>query len=162
MYGLDVEPGFFDLGYELFRDKETMHATCVAADLTKLCVSSIEPMKSSIDVISVQSIFHLFTLKDQNTVAQHLSGLIKPIAGSIIVGRQLGNREAGEQRGLSEDTTIFAHNPDSWDSFWQDVGASTNTKWKVDTRVEEAAERAKRQAWASPGMIVLVFTITRQ
>ncbi len=162
MYGLDVKPAFFDLGYELFRDKGKMHATCVAADLTKSCVPSIDPMKSSIDVVSAQSLFHLFTLRDQKTVAQHLSELTKPIAGSTIVGRQLGLREAGEQRGLSEDTTVFLHNPDSFESLWQDIGAITGSKWKLDTRVEEAPERVRQQAWASPGMTILVFTVTRQ
>ena len=117
MYGLDVEPAFFDLGYELFRDREKMHAAFVAADLTRSSVPSIEPMMSSIDVISAQSLFHLFTLKDQKTVAQHLSKLTKPVARSIIVGRQLGLVEAGEQRGLSEDTTVFLHSPDSLDIF---------------------------------------------
>lgn len=162
MYGLDVEPAFFDLGYELFRDKEKMHATFAAADLTRSSVPSIEPMMSSIDVISAQSLFHLFVLKDQKTVAQHLSKLTKPVPGSIIVGRQLGLVEAGEQRGMSEDTTVYLHNPDSLDIFWQDIGATTGSKWKVETRIEDVPERVRQQAWASPGMTILVFTVTRQ
>ena len=162
MYGLDVEPGFFDLGHELFRDREKMLAKCVAADLTKSSVPSIEPLKSSIDVISAQSLFHLFTLKDQTTVAQHLAELTKPMAGSIIVGRQLGLMKAGEQRGLSEDTIVFLHDPGTFDRFWQDIGATTGSKWKVDTWVEEAPERVRKQAWASPDMMILVFTVTRQ
>lgn len=32
MYGIDIEPAFFDLGYELFRDKEKMQATFLSAD----------------------------------------------------------------------------------------------------------------------------------
>lgn len=75
VYGLYVEPAIFDLGYELFRDKEKMHATCIAADLTSSSVPNIDRMRSSINVISAQSLFHLFTMKDQKTIAPHLSEL---------------------------------------------------------------------------------------
>ena len=162
MYGIDIESAFFDLGYELFRDGEKMHATFLAADLTSPVVPSIKPLESKIDIISAQSFFHLFTLGDQVTAAIHLSRLTKPIPGSIIVGRQLGFMEARDTQGLTPETTVFLHNPESFTKLWQDVGAATDSKWKVDTRVERAPDRILHQQWAAPDMMIFVFTVTRQ
>ena len=162
MYGIDIESAFFDLGYELFRDGEKMHAKFLSADLTRPVVANIEALQSKIDIISAQSFFHLFTLEDQVTAAIHLARLTKPVPGSIIVGRQLGLMEARETQGLTPETTVFLHNPDSFTNFWQDVGAATDSKWKVDTVVEKAPDRILHQAWAAPGIMIFVFTVTRQ
>lgn len=162
MYGIDIESAFFHLGYELFRDREKMHATFLAADLTAPVLPSIESLESRFDIISAQSFFHLFTLEDQVTAAIHLARLTKPIPGSIIVGRQLGLMEARETRGLTAEATVFLHNPDSFTSLWQDVGAATDSKWKVHTEVGKAPDRILRQSWAVPGIMFFVFTVTRQ
>ncbi|MCJ1378459.1 hypothetical protein MMC17_001558 [Xylographa soralifera] len=162
MYGMDIEPAFFDLGYELFRDRENMQATFLATDLTKASIPSIESLKKSIDIISAQSLFHLFTLDDQKTVAKHLVVLTKANPGSVIAGRQVGTRKAGVHKGMGENTAVFAHNVDSLAQFWDDVGAATNTKWEVVSQVEEAPERVRKQVWAPEDVMILTFTATRQ
>jgi len=159
---MDIESAFFDLGYELFRDREKMQATFLATDLTKTNIPSIESLKNSIDVISTQSLFHLFTLDDQKTVAKHLVMLTKAKPGSLIVGRQVGTRKAGVHKGMAENTAVFAHNADSLSQFWEDVGAATSTKWKVVSQVEEAPERVRKQKWAPEDVMILTYTVTRQ
>lgn len=162
MSGLDIEPAFFDLGYELFRDREKMHATFLAADLTKTSVPSISSLRSKIDIVSAQSLFHLFNLNDQKTIAQHLVSLLKPIPGSMILGRQAGDLEAGEKRGLSQDSLVFLHNLETFERFWQEVGAATDSKWKADAQVGTAPRRMLSQSWSTPGIMVLSFKVTRQ
>ena len=162
MSGLDLEPAFFDLGYELFCDREKMHATFIAADLTKASAPSIIPLQSKIDIISAQAFLHLFNLKDQKTVAQHLVSLTKPIPGSIILGRQVGDLEAGEKRGLSQESLVFLHNPQTFERFWQDVGRATDSKWKVDAQVMKATPQMLVLPWSTPGIMVLLFKVTRQ
>ena len=142
MYGIDIEPAFFDLGYELFRDKEKMHATFISADLTTSVLPSVGLLEAKFDIISVQSFFHLFALEEQVSAATHLTRLTKPIPGSIIVGRQLGLMEARESQGLTPESTTFLHNPDSFTRFWQVVGAATSSKWKVHTEVEKVPDRS--------------------
>ena len=61
MSGLDIEPGFFDLGYELFRDREKMHATFLAADLTKTSGPRIAPLQFKI--LSVPRVFSIYSNK---------------------------------------------------------------------------------------------------
>ena len=162
MYGLDIEPAFFDLGYELFRDRDKMHATFITADLTKESVPSIESFGSSMDIISANGLLHLFNLEDQKTVARHLVRLTKPRAGSMIIGLQIGSMEAGERQRKSADTSHYLHNLESFDSFWQDVGAATGSKWRVDAKAEKTPESAGNQSWSMPDTMVLVFTVKRE
>lgn len=117
MSGMDIEPAFFDLGYEIFRDRDKMYATFLAADLTRTSTPSIAPLRSKIDIISAQSLFNLFKLEDQKTVAQHLISLVKPVPGSIVLERQAGGLEVGEKGGLSQESLVFLHNLQTFEQF---------------------------------------------
>ena len=117
MSGMDIEPAFFDLGYEIFRDRDNMHATFLAADLTRTSTPSIAPLRFKIDIISAQSLFHLFKLEDQKTVAKHLVSLVKPVPGSIILERQAGGLEVGEKGVLSQESLMFLHNLQTFEQF---------------------------------------------
>lgn len=139
-----------------------MHATFITADLAKESVPSIEPFGSSMDIISANGLLHLFSLEDQKTVARHLVRLTKPRAGSMIIGLQIGSMEAGDRPRTSTGTSRYLHNPESFDKFWQEVGAATGSKWKVDARVEKIPGSAANQAWSMPDSMVLVFTVRRE
>ena len=134
-----------------------MHATFIGADLTNPSTSEIEPFFSSIDIIGTNSLFHLFNLKNQKTIAQHLIRLTKPKAGSMIFGVQLGTAEPGEQHATYTGGAVFHHNPDSFNTFWQEVGAATGSKWRVDARNEKFFEASWR-----PDTNLLVFTVRRE
>ncbi|KAL1969667.1 hypothetical protein VTN77DRAFT_8220 [Rasamsonia byssochlamydoides] len=103
MYGIDIEPAFFQLGYELFHDADTLEASFLEADLIKpqFPLPSLEPIQGRIDVVSAQSLFHLFNLEGQKIVARHLVGLTKPGPGAMIAGRQIGAIQAREGPGLA-------------------------------------------------------------
>ena len=162
MYGIDIEPAFFDLGYELFRDKTRLNATFVAANLSQTSIPSLERLQGSFDIISVQNLFHLFNLEVQRTVARNLVSLIKPIAGSFIFGLQVGSTEGREVGGLANGATAFAHSIETWEKFWQDIGEATDSKWCVRVQVEETPDWFQGQRWAMSSMIILVFTAVRQ
>ncbi len=162
MYGLDVEPAFFDLGYELFRDRDAMHATFIAADLTKPSVASIETLASSIDIVSAFGIFHLFNLEDQKTVALNLVRLTKPKAGSMIIGRHASAMEAGERQRTPDERAFFLHNLESFDKLWQDIGAASGSKWKVDARTEKPPEGVTNLPWNKSDIMILIFTVRRE
>ena len=157
LHGLDIEPAFFDLGYQLFRDRHKMHAKFISADLTNPSIPHINPFDSSIDIVSAVSLFHLFDLRTQKTVAQHLVRLTKPKAGSMIFGFQLGTPEPVEQHATYTDSVVFHHNPESFDTFWQEVGAATGTKWQVNAKAEKMPEASWR-----PDTNLLIFAVRRE
>ena len=108
-------------------------------------------------MICANNLFHLFDLKSQKIVAQHLARLTRPKAGSMIFGFQLGSREPGEQHATYTDNAVFHHNPDSFDKFWQEVGAATGSKWRVDAKTGEIPE----ESWRLDTNL-LVFTARRE
>ncbi|MCJ1384810.1 hypothetical protein MMC17_007928 [Xylographa soralifera] len=162
IYGIDIEPAFFDLGYKLFRDKNRLNATFIATDLTQTSLPSLERLQGSFNIISAQNLIHLFNLEDQKTVARNLVSMTKPIAGSLIFGLQVGSTEGKEVGGLAKGTAAFAHSVETWANFWQDIGEATDSKWYVRVQAEVAPEWFKLRRWAMSSMIVLVFTVVRQ
>ena len=157
LLGVDIEPDFFELGYQLFRDRDKMHAKFICADLTDPSIPQIEPFVSSIDIICVNSFFHLFDLETQKAVALHLVRLTKPKAGSMIFGFQLGTTKPGEQPATYTNNVVFLHNSESFGTFWKEVGASTGSKWRVDAKTENIPEASWR-----PDTTVLIFTARRE
>ncbi len=150
-----------DLGYELFRDRDSMRATFITADLTKPSIPSTEPFVSGVDIISAHSLFHLFNLEEQKIVAKHLVRLTKPNAGSMIFGLHIGTLEAVERHAIFDDAVVFFHNVESFDRFWQDVGTATDSRWRVDARAEQIPEMGRSQAWCMPDTTLFVFTVRR-
>ena len=161
LYGLDIIPAFFGLGYELFRDRDRFDATFVSADLIKPA-QEIAALDGKIDIMGAFSLLHLFRLPEQKILACRLVRFSKPIAGSTIVGRQLGAPVTGHYDGLTKDTKIYMHNMDSFQQFWDDVGAVTDSKWVVDGFLQPVETKLSSLSWAMPGMSWLYFKITRQ
>jgi hypothetical protein len=85
------------------------------------------------------SFFHLFDRGKQVQVAKRAVQLLQPRAGSLIMGRQVGNDDAGEvvTKGLRGEYTRFRDNEESWRELWDKVGEETGTRWTVETSMEE-------------------------
>ena len=161
LYGLDIIPAFFGLGYELFCDRGKFDATFVSADLIKPAQET-PALDAKIDIIGAFSLLHLFRFPEQKALACRLVGFTKPIAGSTIVGRQLGAPAAGHYDGLTKDTKIYMHNMESFQQFWDDVGVATDSKWVVDGFSQPVEAKLSSLSWAMPGMSWLYFRVTRQ
>ena len=165
LYGMDVESSFFDLGFDLFLDKEKLAgATFVSGNL--LHDGALFPqLEGAIDIIHASSLLHLFTWEEQINVATRLVGFTKAKAGSMIIGRQVGAENAGEYRGLNEESTSYRHNVESFEKFWADVGEKTGSSWKTIARLDTqdiVAGLNLSQNWMEPGTRRLHFVVTRQ
>ena len=161
LYGLDIIPAFFRLGYELFCDEQKFDATFISADLIK-SAQKIPALDAKIDIIGAFSLLHLFRLAEQKTMACRLVEFTKPIAGSTIVGRQLGAPIAGDYDGLTKDTKIYIHNMESFQQLWDDVGAATDSRWAINGFLQPVETKLSSLSWAMPGMSWLYFRVTRQ
>ena len=63
-YGSDLWDGFFSVGYELFRDKDSLQTTFIQADVFD-DASPLTKLARQIGIIYVGDLFHLFNLEDQ-------------------------------------------------------------------------------------------------
>jgi SAM-dependent methyltransferase len=141
LHGSDLRHEFVDLGYELFRDKEgeggkiNWHLANVFDDEDV----AWKQLAGKISIIYTGSFFHLFDRDEQLAAAKRVVSLLKPEAGVLLLGRQVGNEEPGDfdASGYIGEKKRYRHNPQSWKELWDEVGEATGTKWKVDASFED-------------------------
>ncbi|KAM7189123.1 hypothetical protein V8F33_010244 [Rhypophila sp. PSN 637] len=142
-YGSDLYEGFFDVGYRLFNDsrdsdeagrKRRLDTTFIAADIFDDKSRLVTELTGKMDIIYTGAFFHLFTLSEQEKVAVQVVRLLTPKPGSLIVGRQSGSDEAGEnvRKGAPGSAGPFTHNVESWTKLWGRIGEVTRTRWSVE------------------------------
>jgi SAM-dependent methyltransferase len=104
LYGADLRSDWFELGYQLFNDTDTLKSTFYAADIFDPN-SRLNEIDGKIDIIYAGSFLHLFGYDEQLEVCAKIVKLLKPKKGSLLVGRQVGQVEAGQRK-------VQAANPD--------------------------------------------------
>lgn len=133
LIGLDITEALMDLGYEFFRDRETLKSRFVVADVFKGPDQGsvwTQIQERGVDVMHCSAFLHLFTLEEQVVAAKQLAGLVKK--GGIIVGRQMGSVKPGNVAAIQEGSFSYRHDVDSFDAMWREVGEATQTRWKVE------------------------------
>ncbi|KAK5718729.1 hypothetical protein LTR15_008463 [Elasticomyces elasticus] len=110
--GTELEKGFLDIGYELFKDKEKFHASLIAGDF-------FEPISGlaehSFDIVHAASFFHLFSWDEQVETVSTALRLLKPKRGSMLFGRQTGVEEASVlKHPATTSGEMYRHSPESW------------------------------------------------
>ena len=156
LYGADLRPEYTQLGYDLFKDRDRLEATFfsgnIFADQEGTDVdpddgkteNGFAPLRGKLDIIHAASFFHLFSLNEQRALARRLIALLRPLPGSLVIGRQAGNVVAGEMPSRSDPSkTTFRHNGDSWRDMWDAVGRETGTEWRTEVGLKEV------EGWSS-------------
>lgn len=152
LYGFDLEAGFFDLGYKLFRDDAAKFpATLVPANLgTKDSEWEASPvvdtMRGRIDVVWAGSLLHFWDFEGQVQSILRLIGLCREEKGVILCGRQMGSLLAGEYKltGLLE-TNHYRHNVESLKGLWFEIQRRTGQSWEIEGGLEVGETTTKMQ-----------------
>ncbi|KAI0505220.1 hypothetical protein F5B22DRAFT_533868 [Xylaria bambusicola] len=142
LYGTDVEPRFLDIGYELFRDRNTFQADFVIGDLVKQGEGDerLDVLDGKMTFIHATSFFHLFTWDDQVRAAIRMVRFLQPgRRDAMIFGRQVGT-VLPRDNGKAGSDKVYLHNAHSWQRLWDEVGERTGTKWKTTMEPTETIE----------------------
>lgn len=147
--GTDLQPAFFDLGYELFNDRATIKTPFIATDMLDNKDSKLASLEGSISIIHASAVFHLFDWDKQVAFGVRCVELFQKRPGSMIFGRQAGSVVAGEQDHPRGDGKVFRHDQESWRRMWQeDIGRRTGTRWTVTVDAEDGGSRGQADgAW---------------
>lgn len=142
IYGAELRREFIDLGYDLFRDRDTLKSTFVIGDIFDDSAESwFHELEGILDIIYAASIFHLFDWKEQVRMAERVVGLLKPVKGSMVLGRQRGNLQPAEyEHRTNKGGTMFRHNEESWKKMWKQVGEKTGTTWDVNVILQRGED----------------------
>lgn len=130
-YGSDLRLDFIEIGYEMFRDKDTLKTKFIAADIFD-ADSSLKELGGTVDIIGASSFFHLFNWDEQKTIALRVAKLLKPEKGSLVLGRQVGNEKAGEYPRRQGEGNRYRHNNESWRKLWNEIGDEIGVQFEVD------------------------------
>ncbi|KAL2045828.1 hypothetical protein ABVK25_012033 [Lepraria finkii] len=168
LYGCDLEPGFVEIGYELFRDKGRFGAHMLSGDLLADPkapeAEQLKLLERSMDVVHVASVLHSWGWDDMICVAKRLVGFTRPKPGSMIVGNQMGSLNAGEYPMPTGKAFNYRHNVETMERFWKQVGEETGSEWKVESGLflPAVVKENQGQSWAKndQGLRMIWFMAT--
>jgi hypothetical protein len=141
LYGSDLQAEFLDIGYSLFKDATTLKSTFIAADIFDNAVlSPLHQLEGKLDIIWAGSFLHLFTWDSNVLAIKRMITLLKPVKGSMVIGKQMGNVKTGEfvHQGALQGS-MYLHDGESFKRMWVQVGEETETRWDVVVESESIA-----------------------
>lgn len=134
MHATDLKSELWELGFELFGDRDKMKAIFVEADLLHLDADSkLHQLRGKIDVIIACLFLHLFDWDKQAMAIKSFVELSR--LGTMVAGRSRGSKRALIfQRPWGNS---FVHDVNTFKEIWRLVGIETGTAWAVDVVLVE-------------------------
>ena len=115
LYGADICPEFFDVGYALFRDKSVFGGRLLQADIFDKNLR-LGALVGDIDIIWTASVIHLWGWTKQREALSAMFSLLERAPNPLIAGRFMGFTEPGnyvfESKGNKE--SFYRHNAHSF------------------------------------------------
>jgi hypothetical protein len=90
--------------------------------------------------------------------------LLRHKEDSLILGRQVGNLDAGDYiQRTSKVSVMYRHNADNLKKMWDEVGEATGTKWRVDCEFKLLEWLSKEERHEiGPGMGMIRLSVFRE
>ncbi|KAK8078904.1 hypothetical protein PG994_002711 [Apiospora phragmitis] len=173
LIGTDLEPAFLQLGHELFADRDRFEATFIPGDV--FADDFLTDYRGKVDIVYLGSFLHLFSEPQQRVVVKQLRRLLRPRAGSMVFGRNLGAGKGGPFRMESIGWDLYRHDPQTIADLFQSsydegeidgggAGGQPNTPWEVNSslgRYGSANWDDDRRGWKGDETKQMIFTATR-
>lgn len=163
LYAVDVV-NHWDLGYEMFRDRDRFSAHFLEADIL-FPNTALRALMGKVDVISITHVLHQWDWEDQIKCLVQLVGLSSG-PGAMVVGFQVGSvgvrlREASD---LAKSDAYW-HSPGSFREMWERVGRETGTKWECEAVLltwEEVGWDPKDTEYLGDDARIIQFVVNRR
>lgn len=174
LIGTDLEPAFLQLGYELFGDRDRLEATFIPGDV--FAEDFLMDHRGKVDIIYLGSFLHLFSEPQQRAVVRQLRRLLRPCAGSMVFGRNLGAGKGGPFRMESIGWDLYRHDPQTIADLFQSSydeeervsgeggGGKPEMQWEVTStlgRYGSVNWDDDRRGWQGDETKQMMFTATR-
>ena len=162
LYAMDIV-NHWDLGYELFRDRDRFSAHFLEADIL-FPNAELMALRGKVDILYITHVLHQWDWENQAKCLVQLVGLSSG-PGAMVVGFQVGS--AGERHipasGLAKSDAYW-HNPSSFAEIWDRVGRETGTRWESRASLmtwEEVGWDPKDTEYLGIAARVIHFVVTR-
>ncbi|KAL4744989.1 hypothetical protein BDW72DRAFT_199075 [Aspergillus terricola var. indicus] len=130
LIGVDTEPRFLELGYQLFKDKDSLKAHFLTGDV--LAEDFLAEWRGKIDIIFLGSFLHLFSFEQQTAIVKQLTRLLRG-KSSLVFGRHLAT--TGRGGTLKENAcgwSLYHHSKETIQQLWE---TDASGKWEVTSEL---------------------------
>ena len=131
MIGSDILEGFWQVGYDLFQDKDRFQAPFYQADVFDK-KSTLWTQLHDVDIIYMGSFLHVFDWDEQLQALELVVHLSKP--GSLVSICQIGVQSDGRSftTGWKNNTRKqFFHDTQTVNKLFSELGRRTGSEWNV-------------------------------
>lgn len=165
IYALDFTSGFFDIGYQLFKDHPGTGKGMEEVNfLLKNFVS--DPPKEwfgKMDYVFAGAFFHVFNYEDQLMASRNAARMLKNQDGSLLFGYQLGRDPPGHSQiaamGTSDNEMMWRHSDSSFKEMWNNIGAEMGIQFDVRVTMSDQGIDAFRKR--DDRMRLMTFVVER-
>lgn len=160
LYGAELEEPFINLGYDFFKDKDTLRTQFMQANVLDP-ESPLKNLGGSIDFIHLGMLLHIFGWEKQRDLLERCIKLLKPKAGTLIVGQAVGHVDGVESPGQSGGIS-FKHSDESFRRLWKEISGRTGIEFDCRASIDQGLGigEAKRK-WDVATTRRLVFEVER-
>lgn len=170
IYAVDIV-SHWDVGFDLFCDRDKFKAKFVEADLMTLPDGNeeLKNLKGRVDVINISAVFHQWDWDTQIEAAKKVVAFSKPPgndlnSGTLVVGYQIGHLQGDATVNPYTKVKQYRHDPTTFAKMWDLVGEQTGTKWETKAWLrawEYLNWDPEDQKWLDKDDRVLDFFVTR-
>lgn len=160
LHGAELQGEFIRLGYDFFRDRDTLEATLMQADAFDLGDGSpLSGLVGKVDIIHMGQVVHLFGWERQRDLLENCVKLLRPASpGTMILGQAVGDVEGGMKPGAQ----IFVHNVESFNKMWAEISGRTGLEFECKATLDKGLGIAEsRRGWDVATRRRLSFEVER-
>lgn len=160
LYGVDII-SHWDVGFEMFRDRDTFSAQFIEADYIS-SDSSLRKLEGAVDVVFISQVLHQWNWDGQVRAAQRLVDFSRP--GTLVAGCQIGDVTGHEVIFGPSKVPLWRHDVESFAKMWHHVGAETGTKWETEAWLrtwEDMDWDPQDQAFLGESARIIEFVVKR-
>lgn len=137
LYGVEYEAPFIDIGYDLFKDRDTLKSHFMQGDvLEKSPEAPLNKLKASIDIIHLGMVLHVFDREEQLTALERCVEILKSQPGTLIVGQAVGHAE-GKLSPAAEGRYSFKHSDKTFRELISDLERRTGATFRVKAELDQ-------------------------
>ena len=124
--GLEVEPGFIDLGFSLFKDKDRLATRFLKANVLT-DIDTLSQFEGKISSIYIGMVLSLFNHEEQKTVLRNLLKMLVDDGTGILLGNTVGHVDGLMQPAMMGKMTLL-HNLETWKKLCKEIEEETGFK----------------------------------
>ncbi|CAK7204340.1 hypothetical protein SEUCBS139899_007095 [Sporothrix eucalyptigena] len=166
--GAELNGAFIDLGYDLFRDRDSTagQMVIVSANILESPTGPSSPLHSLVgqfSAVQLGMLLHLFTWEEQITAFENTLVLLRGQPGDRIFGQATGHLDGTPTASVGSRAT-FKHNAESFARLVAAAQEATGTRWRIVTAELDNGLSVfdGKRTWDDPRTRRLVFEIERE